>query len=351
MSESDVTIDGLPDHLLARAPGADDTRAVAELLADHQRAAKGSAGVDPDTVLGQLVGTGSWTRRQVLVHDTAGGLVAWLSVHDRAAGRTLIEVTVTPNLPDDEARVVALALLGAAERYARDIAAMRGLRATLLDTGAYADDARQQGWLAASGFEQTRTWLQMTRPVQPEEATSLPGPREGVTVRPVDRHDDGLPVAQDLQAVHRVLEESFQDHFSSYRESFPEFVMRLREDPGHRWDHWWLATVDTDEGPMPAGAVVCTVLREDAEGFEGSYVDYIGVHRRARGRGVAKALLHTVVADAARRGRNRVALEVDADSPTGADGLYSAMGWVTDYRTQSWHRDLDVGSGPRRGAP
>ena len=73
---------------------------------------------------------------------------------------------------------------------------------------------------------------------------------------PVERHDDGLPVAQDLQDVHRVLEESFQDHFSSYRESFPEFVMRLREDPGHRWDHWWLATVETDEGVIPAGALV-----------------------------------------------------------------------------------------------
>jgi GNAT superfamily N-acetyltransferase len=139
-----------------------------------------------------------------------------------------------------------------------------------------------------------------------------------------------------------VLEESFQDHFSSYRESFPEFVMRLREDPGHRWDHWWLATVETDEGVFPAGALVSTVLREDAAGFEGSYVDYIGVHRRARGRGVAKALLNTAIADAVRRGRNRVGLEVDEDSPTGADGLYTSMGWVADYRTQSWHRELDL---------
>ena len=48
----------------------------------------------------------------------------------------------------------------------------------------------------------------MTRPVDPDEATALPGPRVGVTVRPVDRHDDGLPVAQDLQDVHRVLEDS-----------------------------------------------------------------------------------------------------------------------------------------------
>jgi ribosomal protein S18 acetylase RimI-like enzyme len=52
---------------------------------------------------------------------------------------------------------------------------------------------------------------------------------------------------------------------------------------------------------------------------------------------VAKALLHTVIRDAQQRGRNRVDLEVDADSPTGADGLYRSMGWTTDYVTESWH--------------
>jgi len=342
VTDADVTIYGLPEGLSARLPAAADAPDVAALLAAHQRAAKGSAGVDPEAVLGQLVGTGSWTRRQALVHDPSGRLVAWLSVHDRASGRTLVEVTVTPDLPDEDAAALAAALFGAGERHAVDIAGMRGLGTSLLGSGAYADDRRQQRWLATAGFEQTRTWLQMTRPVTADEASSMPAPREGVTVRPVERHDDGLPVAQDLQDVHRVLEESFQDHFSSYRESFPEFVMRLREDPGHRWDHWWLATVETDEGVFPAGALVSTVLREDAEGFEGSYVDYIGVHRRARGRGVAKALLHTAIADAARRGRNRVGLEVDAGSPTGADGLYTSMGWVTDYRTQSWHRELDL---------
>lgn len=343
MDDPDVTIDALPAWATARVPTVADVPDVVALLADHQRAAKGSSGVDSDTVLAQVAGTGSWTRRQVLVHDAAGRLLAWLSVHDRASGRTLVELTVTPEVAADDGAALAGALFAAAERHALDIAGVRGLRTTLLDSGAYAGDQRQQRWLAAAGFTQTRTWLQMTRRVSPEEADSLPAPRPGVVVRPVDRHDDGLPVARDLQTVHRVLEESFQDHFSSYRESFPEFVMRLREDPGHRWDHWWLATVETEEGVVPAGALVSSVLRADASGVEGSYVDYIGVHRRARGRGVAKALLHTVIADAARRGRNRVGLEVDGSSPTGADGLYAAMGWVTDYRTQSWHRDLDVG--------
>ncbi|WP_371303201.1 GNAT family N-acetyltransferase [Nocardioides sp.] len=167
-------------------------------------------------------------------------------------------------------------------------------------------------------------------------------------MRRVRRHDDGaggegMPVAEDLQLVHQMLEESFADHFNSYRESFPEFVQRLREDPGHRWDHWWIAEVDTDDGPMPGGALVSSRLTPDDSGRPGSYVDYIGVHRRARGRGVAKALLHAVIRDAHERGRSRVDLEVDADSPTGADGIYRSMGWTLDHVTESWHADCLVG--------
>ena len=137
-----------------------------------------------------------------------------------------------------------------------------------------------------------------------------------------------------------IRDRSFADHFNSYRESFPEFLSRLREAPGHRWDHWWIADIEVEGQWVPGGAVVASVLPEDKQGHEGTYVDYIGVHRLARGRGVAKSLLHAVIADTARRGRNRVALEVDADSPTGADGLYESMGWVTRYRTESWHRDV-----------
>jgi ribosomal protein S18 acetylase RimI-like enzyme len=71
-------------------------------------------------------------------------------------------------------------------------------------------------------------------------------------------------------------------------------------------------------------------------------VEYIGVLANARGRGVAKSLLATVIADAASRGRDHVGLEVDADSPTRADSLYTSMGWRTKYVTESWHRDVPV---------
>jgi ribosomal protein S18 acetylase RimI-like enzyme len=134
-----------------------------------------------------------------------------------------------------------------------------------------------------------------------------------------------------------VLEEAFRDHFNSWEETFPEFLYRVREDPGHRWDHWWLAELDG----APVGALVGTQL-DTHGGPDGSYVSYIGVLDAARGRGVAKALLRTIMADAAARGRDRVGLEVDADSPTGAEGLYSSMGWETKYVTESWHRDVPI---------
>jgi len=234
---------------------------------------------------------------------------------------------------------LAASLLAWAREAGREVARQRGLPETLLDATAYVGDTVQQRRLAAAGYARTRTWLHMTRPVG--DADDLPGPRPGVRVRRVAAHDEGMPVATDLQVVHQMLEESFADHFNSYRESFPEFAQRLREDPGHRWDHWWLAELTDDENPEPVGALVGTVS-ESANGADGSYVSYLGVLEAARGRGVAKGLLRTIIADAAARGRDRVGLEVDADSPTGAAGLYTSMGWKTKYVTESWHRDVPV---------
>lgn len=327
----------LPPGWTARPPLPADVPSVADLLRAHQRAARGVASVDEQSLTAELVGEGSWTRTHLLVLDAAGGVRAWASVHDRAAGRAVVAVTVHPEA--DGADGLAAALLAWAERAAVVAASHRGLAETQLDAGAYADDERQRRWLAGAGYRRMRTWLQMSRPVTAADADGLPGAvRPGVRVRAVGKHEDGMPVADDLRTVHRILEESFEDHFNSYRESFPEFVQRLRQDPGHRWDHWWIASVEIDGEEVPAGALVGSVTGDAA----GSYVDYIGVHRRARGRGVAKALLSTVVADAASRGRSRVGLEVDADSPTGADGLYASLGWETAYRTESWHRDVPV---------
>ncbi|WP_026181143.1 GNAT family N-acetyltransferase [Demetria terragena] len=336
-----VNTPDLPSGWVLRTPTAADVDALIDLVRERELAVRGRSSVDPEAVASEVVGTGSWTRWHLVAVDESGTVGGWASVHDRAAGRTNVQLVVTPSRTREDQNAVATALLDWVVQQATEVAQARGASSTQLDASTVEGDSQLNDWYASAGLAHTRTWLQMTRPVTSEDA-DLPGPRDGVLVRRVARHEDGMPVADDLRGVHQVLEESFADHFNSYRESFAEFAQRLREDPGHRWDHWWLATIETDRGELLGGSVVSSVLPADASGTPGSYIDYIGVHRRARGRGVAKALLFTVIRDALERGRNRVGLEVDADSPTGADGLYLALGWTTSYRTQSWQRDLHV---------
>jgi len=344
VSTEDLT--HLPDGWNAAVPDLDDVPRLCELRGAAAEPWTGTRAVDADAVAAEVAGPMSWTRRQLVVRDPGGTVRAWASAHDRAAGRVVVGVEVDRSAPHASDVAVWGYAWGAGQ--GRELAAQRGLDGTQLDSGAYAGDDEQRGWLAAAGYHHARSWLQMSRPVVPEEAEPgvLPAPRPGVTVRRVETHDDGLPVAEELQTVHRVLESAFEDHFNSYRESFGEFLVRLRSDPGHRWDHWWLALVaDPDvpgAEPEPMGALVGAALPSGPSGKEGSYIEYLGADRRARGRGVATALLLAVVQDAAARGRDRVGLEVDADSPTGAAVLYEKWGWRTAYRTESWHRDVEV---------
>jgi ribosomal protein S18 acetylase RimI-like enzyme len=249
----------------------------------------------------------------------------------------LLTVLVDWRLGTDLADRAAAVLLRWGEKVARRVGSERGLEVQQVDSGAFAADDRQQRWLAEAGFERVRVWWQMSRPVTPDEAQRPVETGAGVRIRLVRRQGTGMPDEEDLRTVHDVLESAFADHFNSHEETFEEFLGRLREDAGHRWDHWWIAELVDGPVPEPAGALV-------GSASEGSYVEYIGVLPSARGRGVARSLLRTVIADAAANGRDRVGLEVDADSPTGAERLYESMGWSTSYVTESWHKDVSVSS-------
>ena len=359
MIPEDSRFESDPDEILPEDPGLpkgweagtpdpgnpDDVARLTALLRAHESAGRGWAAASEEDVLVEVSEQGLRMRENVVVRDRAGQIRAWGSVHDRAAGRMLYVHIVDRTLDEDRARRCSDVLFGWAEGQAREVGAARGLDVQQIDTGAFADDDRQHRWLEAGGFERVRTWWQMTRPVSPDEASLVPSPerweRKGVVFRQVRREAGGMPDVDDLRAVHDVLESAFTDHFNSAEETFEEFEFRLREDPGHRWDHWWIAEIVDGDRPEAAGALVGTVS-DGGTGPHGSYVSYLGVLESARGRGVATGLLNTIIADAAARGRDRVGLEVDADSPTGADGLYAAMGWSTKYVTESWHKDVPV---------
>ncbi len=332
----------LPAGWSASAPDESDATELAELLRRHEEHARGWAGSSEDDVLVEVSARGYLTRDNIVLRDADGVIRGWASAHDRAAGRMLLVLIVDRRLDDASADRVAEVLFRWADGAAVRVGAERGLDVQQIDSGAFADDDRQHRWLARAGFDRVRTWWQMSRPVTPQEAAIDTEVREGVRIRQVERQGTGMPSEEDLRTVHDILESAFADHFNSHEETFDEFVFRLREDPGHRWDHWWIAELVDGDRVEPAGALVGAVVEGSDGEPDGSYVEYIGVLQNARGRGVAKSLLFTVIADAASRGRDRVGLEVDADSPTGADALYVSLGWQTRYVTESWHRDVPV---------
>ncbi|QWC83783.1 GNAT family N-acetyltransferase [Nocardioidaceae bacterium] len=354
-TDPDVALAGVSHDLPAgwgwRRAEPDDGPEVLALLRAHEEAGRGHASAGPEDVEVELSRRGLRMRENVLVVDAEGRARGWGSVHDRSIGRMLLVVVPDRTLEPGPRRAVCAVLFAWARAQARELGHGRGLEVQQIDTGAFAADEEFRAELRAGGFEHVRTWWQMSRPVTAEDAGLVPDPTgwsidAGARIRQLERGPDGMPPEEDLRGMHDVLESAFLDHFNSTPESFAEWLHRLREDPGHRWDHWWLAELaeDGDSGVwQPVGGLAGTLSEGEGDEPDGSYVSYIGVTEAARGRGVAKGLLHTIIADAAVSGRNRVGLEVDADSPTGADRLYRGLGWETSYETESWHTFTGLG--------
>lgn len=336
----------LPPGWVSVTPRARHAADLLALVHRHEVVAHGRASMTRTAVDTEVSATGMQIRRHVLLRDETETARGWASVHDRAAGRVIVSVVVDPALEAGTADKIADTLFAWAARAATDLALDRGVDVTQMDSGAFNEDPRQQRWLARAGFTHTATWLQMSRSVTPADVDRVASTDvdPAVVVRRVRRTGHRMPEQEDLETVYDVLEKAFTDHFNYHYETFDEFFSRLREDPGHRWDHWWIAElIDGSEAPRPAGVLVATVSPGHDDAPSGSYVAYLGVLRSARGTGVARSLLNAVIVDAAERGRDRVALEVDADSSTGAVDLYTSKGFHAVGSTQSWHRDLHVG--------
>ncbi len=243
---------------------------------------------------------------------------------------------------------MAALLLAWADSAAKRIGAERELEVQQIDSGAFADDARQHRWLEQAGLQHgAHLVADVAVPSPPTRPTSTTSQARASRIRLVEREGAGMPSEDDLRIVHDVLESAFDDHFNSHEETFDEFVFRLREDPGHRWDHWWIAElVETAPGPpSPPAPWSARSTRARAASRTAAMSSTSACSPTRAAAGWPSRCCRTSIADAAARGRDRVGLEVDADSPTGADGLYTSMGWATKYVTQSWHKDVPVSSG------
>ena len=129
-------------------------------------------------------------------------------------------------------------------------------------------------------------------------------------------------------AVHAARDDAFRDHWGSQPLSDEQF--HGLTSGTFAADLSFVAIV---EGEV-AGVLLTDVDEEDwpGQGFSSSYVSTVAVTRPYRGRRIAPTLLRAVLEASAARGLDRVVLDVDAENPTGALGLYTGMGFVTSQQ-------------------
>lgn len=181
----------------------------------------------------------------------------------------------------------------------------------------YADAraADRRRLLEAGGFEVVRYFQTMER--------DLADPIPEVTPVGDVRIE---PYRAELSAeVHRLRNDAFRDHWGSQPLSDEQFAGLV--SGSFVPDLSFVAFV----GDEPAGILLTDVAEGDwpGQGFSSSYVSTVAVIRPFRRRRIAPALLRQVLLASAARGLDKVVLDVDAENPTGALGLYTGMGFAT----------------------
>lgn len=171
------------------------------------------------------------------------------------------------------------------------------------------------------GMSPVRYWFEMVAPTAPAPATALPDGLRMITYSP--EHE---------KALHATHSEAFADHWGYQRRDLQEWAT-LTVGSDSFLPELSLLAFDGDE---LAGYVLSYT---DADPTR-LYIGHVGVRRPWRRRGLAGGLLAQVLGAAGRTGRTSAGLGVDADSPTGAVGVYERVGFSVESRAVTYARPL-----------
>jgi mycothiol synthase len=185
--------------------------------------------------------------------------------------------------------------------------------------------------LAAHGFAPLRTFIRMR--IALDEPPPPPAWPEGIAVRTMAPGADDLPL-------YLAIQDAFADHWDHVaappEEGLAEWRHALLASPAFDPSLVFLATAGDEPGEI-AGFAVCTPPeRPGGAGF----VLSLGVRRLWRRRGLARALLLHAFGVLHERGVCAAALNVDADSLTGATRLYESVGMAVHFRNDLYALEL-----------
>ncbi len=180
---------------------------------------------------------------------------------------------------------------------------------------------------AAHGYQAVRWFHAMMRDLSAALPTAVePGGVDIVGFTPERSQDARL-----------IRDEAFRDHWGSVdssAEGWAHYVATSAFRPGFSF----LAYSDGD----PAGLVLCQEYDppEDVEEGRDLHVTLVGTRRAYRKRGIASAMMLRAMAKARAAGFATASLGVDADSLTGAVGLYEQVGFAVGHTSVTHAKQL-----------
>jgi mycothiol synthase len=302
--------------VIVRPPRRDELGAVLDLMRAHDTAAWGDSDWTRDDLAEH------WDEldldRNAWVAELDERLAGYVDFEERGGGRLIADGYVDPG---SRGRGVGTALADAVETRAAGELEQTTARAYLqyvaLRAGADSD-----GFFRRRGYDEVRqTWRMV---VELDEAPAGEQP-DGVRIRPYRPGEEG--------AIHAAVEEAWSvGGWLHQPRPYEEWARTLFDREGHDPSLYLVAESDGEI----VGAALCDWKRSGDWGW----VERLGVRPAWRRRGIGEALLRSAFAEFFRRGERTVALQVDAQSSTGAPRLYERAGMRLLYEAVVWEKEL-----------